>query len=234
MYRMTKPRILTILIYAFTTSTLAFIYRDLYDLLVLLAPTIILVFIYARRGLHWIIIGVLIGLLGLFINAIAFSNTGETVFRLFTIEVKTGAVHAFLVVSIRLFIIAFAGALLALTYSPIEIYRSLIYELKTPVIIAFPVAYALRILPVVKRDYSEIVFQRKQRGLKTNLLNPLDLASVVTLLMVVNYERAKWSGISAELRGLRRIKPEFQYKPRIVDYILLTLLVLLVVYTIAF
>jgi hypothetical protein len=64
-------------------------------------------------------------------------------------------------------------------------------------------------------------------------LNPFHFSSVVGALIAINYERAKWSGISAEMRGLRKIKPTRNYRVGLFDLFMLIILVSQIILIIA-
>ncbi|MEM0060261.1 MAG: energy-coupling factor transporter transmembrane protein EcfT, partial [Desulfurococcaceae archaeon] len=67
----------------------------------------------------------------------------------------------------------------------------------------------------------------------TILLNPVHFSSVVGALITINYERAKWSGISAEIRGLRKIKPTRNFRAGLSDIFMLMILLSQIVLIIA-
>jgi len=228
-----KPRVPTLLVYAVALSGLAFVLRDLMDLLILAIPPLILSIVLIRGRLKWLMLAYSIGLMGVFVNALFFSNTGPTVVSIGLLEIREKALESFTIVSLRLLAIATSGALFALLYSPVEIYRGLLYEIGAPVTIALPIAFALRLMPVIRRDFEEVIFQRKQRKYRTILLNPVHFSSVVGALFTINYERAKWSGISAEIRGLRRIKPTRNYRVGLTDVFMLMILLSQIVLIIA-
>lgn len=221
---MNKPVIFTLLFYAIVSSGLAFILHDLYDLLYLAIPPFIMSILILRGKLKWIMLAYALGLTGVFVNAVIFANTGEAVLSIGSLIIRENAVNAFIAVSMKLLAIATSGALFALLYSPVEIYRGLAHEVGIPTSITLPLAYSLRLLPVIKRDLSEVVFQRKQRGYRTVFLNPLHLSGVLTTLMAINFERAKWSGVNAEIRGLRRIKPRWHYRLGYTDILIYVVL----------
>lgn len=216
----------TIFTYSIIITGLAFVLDNAFDLLVLTLPPIILSFKKAGTKIAWLMLGYMFGLIGVLVNSLFFANTGEPVIMIFFIEVKEGAILAFTTLSLRLLAIASAGALFVFSRTSTEIYRDILHEMGLPTIIALPIAYSLRLLPVVKKNFLEVVFQRKQRGYRTILLYPVHLSSVLRSLLAINYERAVWSGISAELRGLGRLKPRFRYKPGPLDILMFSSLIL--------
>ncbi|MEM4717717.1 MAG: energy-coupling factor transporter transmembrane component T [Desulfurococcaceae archaeon] len=222
---MSKPGVLTLLSYAIIISGIAFITSDKVDLVILFLPPLLYTLLAARGKIFWLLIAYLVGSIGVFINSIAFANSGDVLIDLGLLIIRTNAINAFITVSLRLMSIMAAGALFVLLYTPVEIFRGLIREAGFPPTISLPLAYSLRILPVVKRDLNEVIFHRKQRRYRTIIFNPFVLASVVTSLLAVNYERAKWSGINAEIRGVRKIKTSFNYRPKLVDISIKMLLV---------
>lgn len=230
---MSKPKVATLLVYAVALSGLAFVLSNLLDLLILAIPPLFLSIVLIRGRLKWLMLAYLIGLIGIFVNALFFSNTGPIVVSVGLLEIREKALESFTIVSLRLLAIASSGALFALLYSPVEIYRGLLYEIGAPVTITLPVAFSLRLIPVIRRDFDEVIFQRKQRKHRTILLNPFHFSSVVGALIAINYERAKWSGISAEMRGLRKIKPTRNYRVGLFDLFMLIILVSQIILIIA-
>lgn len=227
-----KPRVLTTLAYSLTLTGLAFAVNTIPALLILAVPPLVLMIIVGRRGTYWLVIAYLVGCVGVLINALMFANTGEEVLSIGFLTIRSGAVQAFAVVSLKLLVIAGAGGALIYSYSPTEIYRGLLYEAGLPIVITLPLAYSLRMLPVVRRDLAEVMFQRRQKGYRTILLYPPHLASVLAVLLSINYERARWSGVNAELRGFRRIRPRRVYRISEADlllYILLAVQLLLII-----
>ncbi|MEM0001809.1 MAG: energy-coupling factor transporter transmembrane component T [Desulfurococcaceae archaeon] len=228
---MNKPRIPTLLIYAIAISSSAFVLHDIYDLIILAIPPLVLSVLFTRSKIKWLMMAYVIGLIGVFVNALAFANSGEILLSIGSLEIRKNAVSAFTVVSLRLLSIATSGALFALSYSSVEIYRGLIHEVGAPTTLTLPLAYSLRLLPVIRKDLSEVLFQRRQRKYKTVFLNPIHFSSVVMALLAISFERAKWSGINAEIRGLRKIKPRRQYKLGYIDigfYIALSIQLLMI------
>ncbi len=164
------------------------------------------------RRVYWVYALYAVGLTGVFVNAVLFNNTGSTVFHLLGYPVRSGAVEGFVRVSLRLLLIAAAGSWFITEYTPVEVARGLERELGVPKGVAYAVAYAFRLMPLVARDYREVEFVRKERGKRAVPVTPSDLASIITPLLRIGYERALWTGISMELRGfsLRRVKREFR------------------------
>lgn len=213
----------TIFIYSLSVTISAFILNNTVDLLILAIPPLIIATWRAGLRIKWIIAAYSASLIGVFVNSILVVNVGESIVDLGFIVVKKGAIDAFTLVSIKLFTIASAGAFFIFHRDVLEIYRSFLYEMGLPTVISLPIAYSLRILPVARRDLEEILFQRKQRGRRTIWIHPLHLSSIARSLLVVNIERAIWSGISAETRGLSRLRPRFNYKPGLGDVFLYAL-----------
>lgn len=213
-----------LLTYALVLTGLAFISKNLTVLIALLAPPLTLMLISGSRRLLWVLLLFLIGEIGVFLNALFFSNTGSVVLDLGFVSIREGAVNGFIVVTLRMLLITSAGNLLVFSKSPVDIFREIVFELGLSPYLSIPLAYSLRILPVVGRDLKEAVFIRRQKKEGVNPLNPLNFYSITLTLMAVNYERAVWSGISAELRGLKYFKPRFNYRVNKWDLLLFTLL----------
>jgi len=153
----------------------------------------------------------LVSFWGTFINAIAVANTGPAVLQLGPLALREGAVKATLAVSFRLLAILGATLFFIRGSEPHELAKALTAELRLPKGLAFAISYAIRLLPLMKRDYEEVVLARAERGYRRIPFLPGDLKSFIQPLLSIALERAVWAGVSAELRGfrLRRVK----YKP---------------------
>lgn len=227
-----KPRFLTAFLYALIVTGLSFVISDKGDLVALAIPPLVYSTLRSRLRIIWLLLAFTIGLIGVFINALFFANTGNIVIDTGFLVIRERAIEGFTIVSLRLLAIMSAGSLIVLCYDMVEVYGGLAREMALPSMISYPLAYSLRILPVVKRDLAEILFIRKSRRLGVFMLNPFTAGSVIMTLLSLNIERARWSGISAELRGLRWIKPRFTYRPGMVDMVFYALLIAQILYVI--
>jgi len=194
-----------------TLTSLAFILDDLLALAFLSILPLVLT-IKNIKKVKWVYLLLLISLVGVLVNALMFSNKGATLFLVFGLPVRWGALIAFFKVSLKLLSIAGAGSWFISSYSPFEVARGLERELGLPKGVSFSVAYAFRLMPLLARDFKEIQDMRVQRGRRKIPLTPMDLASMLTPLLRVGYERAFWAGVAVELKGfrLRRVKHEFK------------------------
>lgn len=218
------PKVFTSLLYAFVITGLSFVISDKVDLLVLATPPLVYSIMRSKTKIIWLLLAYLVALVGVFVNALFFANTGEVVIDLGLLVIRERAIEGFTTVSLRLLSIMAAGSTIVLCYDMVEIYHGLTREIAMPTPISYPLAYSLRILPVVKRDLEEILFIRRMRKLSSFILNPLAAGSIIMTLLALNIERARWSGISAELRGLRKVKPRFKYEPGAWDMFFISLL----------
>lgn len=218
-----KPHVFSTFIYAVVATSLAFIVRDTAWLALVALTSLLLSMLYGGRKVLYMLLLVAVGLIGVFINAVFFANTGEVVVNLGFIVIRSRALLEFTVVSLRLLLVAGAGGVFALTHSSSEIARGLSRELGLPYTVTLAVAFALRSIPLIKRDLDEVMFMRKQRGYRGVPLTPSTVSSILTPLLSIGYSRALWAGISAELRGLRAAKPTRKLVFNAVDVLLVVL-----------
>ncbi|AFL66097.1 energy-coupling factor transporter transmembrane component T [Desulfurococcus amylolyticus] len=224
-----KPHVYSTFIYATIITLMAFIIRNPKWLIMTSVISIVICLIYGGRRILYLILLVSIGFIGVFVNALFFANTGEVVVETGPIIIRKHALEEFLVVALRLLLIASGGGVLALTHSSSEIARGLARELGLPYYIALPIFYALRSLPLIKQDLDEILFMRKQRGYGRIPISPGSISSIITPLLSISYQRALWGGISAELKGLRGSTIYRRIEVNILDILLLILLMIYIV-----
>jgi len=224
---MMRPHVLSTFIYAIVITLAAFIVRNTLWLAIASLVSIIIGSIYGGRRILYMLLLVVIGFFGVFLNALFFANTGREVASIGFITVREHAIEESVIVALRLLLIAGAGSVLALTHSSSEIARGLTRELGLPYSIALAVAFALRSMPLIKQDLDDIVFMRKQRGYGRIPLTPSGVSSVLTPLLSIGYNRALWGGISAELRGLRGIRYQRSITLNIMDILLFVILAVL-------
>ena len=207
---MNKPKPSTLFIYGLTITILAFIARDVSQLLVVNSINAPLGLILGlKRRLRIFIILFFIGLIGLFINALVFANTGKPVLLLPPLTIREGAVIGFIKVTLRLLAILGATLIFITQVNVREFIKSLESELRLPKDVAFATAIGLRMLSIVERDAREIQHIRIQRGYRKYPITPSDIASYLRPLLSLGIERATWIGIAAELRGFALRKPRY-------------------------
>ncbi len=204
---MSRPSTSVLFIYALMISLLAYLYHELYDLLVIGIVNGVLGLIYGYRyKLLWILL--ILGLWGTFINAYFISNTGSIIWVYGPIIIRWGAVEASIAITMRLLAIVGATLFFIGNTEPYRIVKDLTEELRLPKGIALALAYALRLIPLIRRDYEEVMVSRMERGYHRIPYLPGDLKTLLTPILSIAYERAVWTGIALELRGyrLRRIR----------------------------
>ena len=220
-----KPHVSIGFIYALTITLLAFIYRSGTPLYVIALINGLTGFTLGVKRYRFIIVLFILSVWAVFLNALLVSNTGEPVLVIGSFVIREGVIEALINISSRLLAIAGVALLFISIYTPLEIIRGLETELRLPKIIVFPLAYGLRLLPVIRRDYEEIKLARRQRNYRTIPLTPWDIASYLQPLINLSYERALWTGIAIELRGFQYRKPRrIRVKLNLMDYILILLL----------
>ena len=206
---MDRPSTSILFLYALTISLLAYAYHEIPDLLVIGVVNGVLGIIYGYRyKLLWLLL--LLALWGTFINAYAISNVGNIVLDLGIVVIREGALNATIAIFFRLLSIVGATLFFIGNSTPYDIVKSLVSELHIPKGTAFSLSYALRLVPLMKRDYEEIMIARLERGYRRIPYLPSDLKSFLLPLLSIAYERAVWAGISVELRGFRLRKPKYK------------------------
>lgn len=201
-----KP--LTLFIYGLVITILAFIARSTHQLLILSLVNAPVGVLLGLRRLRVLVILFLLGLVGLFVNALVFANNGVPVLDLQVITVREGALTSFLNVTLRLLTIL-GAALIFITQSNVrDFIKSLEEELGLPKDLAYTLAVGLRMLSILERDAKEIQLVRVERGYRKFPLTPSEVSSFLRPLLSLGLERAIWIGIATELRGfaLRSLK----------------------------
>lgn len=220
-----RPSVSIAFLYSLIVTGIAFVEGSWPALSILALLNLSLSLAYGGKRFGYILLLLAIGLIGVFINALAFSNEGPVVATIGSLEIRENALRGFASVSMRLLLIAGAGGVFFFSRPLIEIMRGLKYELGLPLTISFPLFYAVRMLPSIKSDLDEITHIRRMRRRRTLVFYPPHLIAVTATLLSINLEKAIWSGIAAELRGYRSVKR----RPRGVrllpqDYALIALL----------
>ncbi len=221
-----KPSVSILFIYGLAVTLLVFIYRSGYPLLLIMLINGLIGFSIGLHRHKYIVLVILLGIWGVFLNALFVSNTGEPVYVLGSLVIREGVVDTVYRITCRLVAIAGAALILISLYSPREIINGLESQLRLPKIISFPLAYGLRLLPLMKKDLDEIKNMRRQRGYRTIPLSPRDYASLLQPLLSISIERAVWTGIAIELRGFRLRRPGYRgFSLNYMDYMFIALLV---------
>ncbi|MEM0297711.1 MAG: energy-coupling factor transporter transmembrane component T [Zestosphaera sp.] len=200
-----KYRKSTPFIYAIGVSVMAFVGNSVRFLLLpsLVNGMVGFTFGSKKMPVKLLLLLLLLNTWGSFVNALYFHNAGEVVMDTPFITIRSGVVESFSLVGLRFLLVVGATLVMLSMSNPRDLVRSLERDLRIPPGIAFSIAYAFRLFPLMSRDLSEVLISRKERGVRTFVLNPSNLRSVLLPLLNLSYERAVWGGISAELRGLR-------------------------------
>ncbi len=199
-----KYRESSLFIYALGVSVIAFVSNSVGALLI---PSLINGALGLMLGSKRLPMKLLLTLLvfstwGAFLNGLYFHNTGEIVVSTRVLTIRSGAIESFLTVNLRFFLIVGATLTMLGLVNIRDLIKSLERDLRMPSGLAFSIAYAFRLFPLLSRDLSEVLIARRERRVGTNVINPKNLRSVLLPILNLSYERAVWGGISAELRGL--------------------------------
>lgn len=211
---MRRPSTSILFIYCLALTFLALAYRGLYSLALIAIPNAALGLYMGYRRAKIIVVLLLLSLWGTLLNAVLVANNGPPVLVLGPIILRQGALVATARIWLRLLAIASTALIFIGSAEPEEIIRDLEAELRLPKTITFSLAYALRLIPLLHRDYKEIMFCRRQRGYRTIAYLPGDIKTLLLPLLSIAYQRAIWAGITVELRGFRKRKPIYRM-PRI-------------------
>lgn len=199
---LTKSRPLTLFIYGLSITLLAFIARETHELLLIALPNGVAgITLGIIRRLRLLIALFFLGLIGLLINAIAFSNVGPPILELYLITIREGALIAFTNVTLRLVAILGVTLLFITQVNARDFIESLEREARLPKELAYAVAVGLRMLSIFERDLREIQLIRVERGYRRYPITPQDVASFLRPLLSLGLERALWVGVASELRG---------------------------------
>lgn len=206
---MCKLRPLTLFIYGLTVTILAFIARSTEQLLILtIINSPVGIILGIRRRLTSLIALFLIGLIGLFTNALIFSNNGVPLIDIHLLVIREGAVTSFLNVTLRLLVILGATLIFITQTNARSLIKSLEEELGLSKDIAYALAVGLRMLSILERDAGEIRLVRAERGFRKYPITPADFGSFLRPLLSLGLERAIWIGIATELRGFAQRSPK--------------------------
>lgn len=218
----------TLFLYALGVSLIAFLTSSIKSLVIPSLSNGVLGLVLGSKKMPWKLLAALLilNMWGAFLNGLYFHNFGDVIISTQVIVVRKGAIESFLLVSFRFFLIVGSTLLMLGLTNVRELIKSLETDLRIPSGIAFSIAYAFRLFPLLSKDLSEIYIARKERGFTSIIIRPSNLRSILLPLLNLSYERAVWGGISAELRGLgfRRISKK---KPLgLGDFIILLALIM--------
>lgn len=225
---MKKPGVGTTFIYALVMAGLAFLEESVIALMVLCVTNMFLAITVGRKRFLYILALASVGIVGVFVNALFFANTGDQLISVWWIIVRTGVVQAAFKVSLKLLLIAGAGGVFFYMYTPAEIARAFFKELGFPPVVAFPLFYAIRMMPVVVRDFGEVRNVWKMRRKRLIPLYPPHVSALLSTLLAIGLEKALWSGVAAELRGYSSLTTRRSFKLGLGDVVLIALLVSMV------
>ncbi|MEM2020975.1 MAG: energy-coupling factor transporter transmembrane component T [Zestosphaera sp.] len=194
----------SLFIYALGVSVIAFVSNSVEALLIpsLINGALGLVLGSKRLPMKLLLTLLALSIWGAFLNGLYFHNTGEVIISTQVLTVKSGAIESFLVVNFRFFLVVGATLTMLGLVNIRDLIKSLERDLRMPPGLAFSIAYAFRLFPLLSRDLNEVLVARRERGVGTNIINPNNLRSTLLPILNLSYERAVWGGISAELRGL--------------------------------
>jgi len=201
-----KPKPSFLFLYAVIVSAMAFVFGSSRSLLLPASLNTLLGFSLGRKSLPMklVLAILLLNGWGAALNGIYFHNTGYVILSFGAVTIKSGAFQSFAVLNLRfLLIIGSTLFMLGMSGGSRELVKSLERDLRMPSWMAFSISHSFRLFPLISRDYGELMIARKERGIGSNVMNPAVLKEVLFSIMNVGYERAIWSGISAELRGVR-------------------------------
>ncbi|MCC6032475.1 MAG: energy-coupling factor transporter transmembrane protein EcfT [Desulfurococcaceae archaeon] len=218
----------TLFLYALGASLLAFVANSVKSLILPSLINGILGFASGSKKIPQKLLAALLVLnaWGAFINGLYFHNVGDEIVSIQAVTIRSGAVESFLILTLRFFLIVGSTLLMLGLVNVRDLIRSLERDLRVPSGIAFSIAYAFRLFPLLSKDLSEIRIARKERGFTSVVLSPKHLRSILLPMLNISYERAVWGGISAELRGLRLRKVSGRKPLGLGDVIILSALAL--------
>jgi len=218
----------TLFLYALGASLLAFVASSVKSLILPSLINGILGFALGSKKMpQKLLVALLVlNMWGAFINGLYFHNVGDEIISIQAVTIRSGAVESFLIVTLRFFLIVGSTLFMLGLVNVRDLIKSLERDLRIPSGIAFSIAYAFRLFPLLSKDLSEIRIARKERGLTSVVLSPKHLRSILLPMLNISYERAVWGGISAELRGLRLRRVSRRKSSGLGDLIILSALVL--------
>lgn len=148
----------------------------------------------------------LVGLLGLFISTLLFTQEtgGAVVAELGPLEVTTGSLGAAGAVSVRILAIALPGIVVFATTDPTELGDALVQHLHAPPRFTFGALAAFRLLPLLGDEWHLLSLARRARGIDAGR-SPIGavrlFASSVFGLLVAAIRKAVRLATAMEARG---------------------------------
>ncbi len=219
-----QPTPAQLFLYGLIVTLLVFVARCRSALLLLALINGVPGFIVGARRYPLITALFVFGVIGTFLNSLLVVNTGEPVFSIGGLVVRSDAVNATVNITLRFFTLGGVSFIYVSMITPREAIKSLERELGLPKGIAFAVALSLRLLRLSQVDLAEISAMRRQRGARRIPLTPSDYESLILPSLSIMLERARWIGISAELRGFSLRPPSRrQFVPTLGGFFLLIL-----------
>ncbi len=219
-----KIRPSTLLVYAVILAVVAFMARTELSLVVPAIPNFVAgIYFTLRRRLYIVIAAFVLAVWALFLNALFFVNYGEPILVLGPLVIRENAVKATMIVAFRLMTLVGPAMIFVSNVEPRELIRSLERDLGLPKGLAFSLSLAVRLIPLMNRDYNEIMNIRKERGFRRIPITPSDIKTLLVPLVAVGIDRAYWIGIAAELRGFSLRKRVFKPSFKLIDYIIIAL-----------
>lgn len=219
----------TLFIYALSVTIFAFVYRGVSLLIIaflngvlglatgLKKPYLIKLFLVFNSLTIW----------GVFISSLSVIKYGDPVITIGFLSIRSGVIDAIVHTAARLISISGATLIFISLTDPYGVIKSLENDLRLPKVIVFPLAYGLRLLPLMKKDLEEINLCRVQRGFSKYPFTPRDLSSLLKPLIAISYERAIWTGVSIELRGFSFRRPwRFGFELKLLDYVFYVMLII--------
>ena len=165
---------------------------------------------------------------------VGFTIAYIVLFSLLLWDIKQGIIGG-LLFSIKFLIIILSTIVFAMSTSPRELISSLV-KMKVPFEIAFMLTLAIRFVPVITREFNQVIDAQKARAHKISLSikHPLESAKsfvpiIIPTLMLL-FKKALDLSISIEARAFRALEKR-TYPPRLkfkfADYIAIILLIVL-------
>ncbi len=190
-------------IYVLAVTFYGFIARETIDLAMLALVNGVPGLILGARRSKVIFMLIILGIVGMFFNAIVVANKGEPVLVIGPVTIREDAIHAAMKVSLRFIAIGGAALLFSSLINPREALKAFEEKLGLPRGLAFAAALAFRLFLLAQKDLEEVLAVRKQRGVCTIPVTPGNFKSIASPIFNVMLERGVWIGVAAELRGLR-------------------------------
>ena len=215
-----KPSPPALLAYGLTVTVLAFYADDPRTQAIIVALTGVPGLVAGFIRYRLLVVLIPFAVAGAFLNAMLLyylgvvEEPGEVIASIGPLKVPEYAVRVTATIGARIVSFAGAGLLIASFISPRDAVKSLSDEMSMPKGLSFSLAFALRLLPLLRSDMEDILLVRKLRGHRRVPLTPGDYRSIVTPLLAVSLERALWVAVASELRGFSLRKGR-GFRPRL-------------------